>query len=141
MGHRYRILVEGRDDQYVLRSLLRRHSVPCAIPDREKCGEDAIAIDQAGNVDRLLRSLKVILDDGDRIYQIVNVELLLRRHPPEAVISFLNELNKDLSKKLSKLIKHDKTNPYINDIVAKRWRIKMAINTSGTMAKRRLPHE
>ena len=73
--------------------------------------------------------LTVIQDDGDRVYQIVNVELLLRRHPPEAVISFLQELNKDLSKKLSKHIKHDKTNPYINDIVAKRWRIKMAINT------------
>ena len=73
--------------------------------------------------------LTVVLDDGDRVYQIVNVELLLRRHPPEAVISFLLELNKDLSKKLSKLIKHDKTNPNINDIVAKRWRIKMAINT------------
>ena len=73
--------------------------------------------------------LTVILDDGDRVFQIVNVELLLRRHPPEAVISFLQELNKDLSKKLSKLIKYDKTNPYINDIVAKRWRIKMAINT------------
>ena len=73
--------------------------------------------------------LTVILDDGDRVYQIVHVGLILRRHPPEAVISFLQELSKDLSKKLSKLIKHDKTNPYINDIVAKRWRIKMAINT------------
>ena len=73
--------------------------------------------------------LTIIVDDGDRKYQIVNVELLLRRHPPEAVISFLQELNKDLSKKLSKHIKHDKTNPYINDLVAKRWRIKMAINT------------
>ena len=73
--------------------------------------------------------LTVVLDDGERVYQIVNVELLLRRHPPEAVISFLQELSKDLSKRLSKHIKHDKTNPYINDIVAKRWRIKMAINT------------
>ena len=73
--------------------------------------------------------LTVILDDGDRVYQIVNVELLLRRHPPEAVISFLQELNKDLSKKLSKYIRDDKTNAYINEIVAKRWRIKMAINT------------
>jgi hypothetical protein len=73
--------------------------------------------------------LTVVMDDGDRVYQIVNVELLLRRHPPEAVISFLQELNTDLSKKLRKHIKHDKTNPYINEIVAKRWRIKMAINT------------
>ena len=73
--------------------------------------------------------LTVVLDDGDRVYQIVNVELLLRRHPPEAVISFLQELNRDLSKKLGKYIRDDKTNSYINDIVAKRWRIKMAINT------------
>ena len=73
--------------------------------------------------------LTVVLDDGDRVYQIVNVKLILKRHPPEAVISFLQELSKDLSKKLSKYIKDDKTNPYINDIVAKRWRIKMAINT------------
>ncbi len=25
--------------------------------------------------------------DGNRVYQIVNVELLLRRHPPDAVIT------------------------------------------------------
>ena len=42
----------------------------------------------------------------NRVYQIVNVELLLRRHPPEAVVSFLQELNKDLAKKLGKLIKN-----------------------------------
>ena len=36
--------------------------------------------------------------DGNRVYQIVNVELLLRRHPPEAVISFLQELSKDYGK-------------------------------------------
>ena len=28
----------------------------------------------------------------DRVYQIVNVEFLLRRHPPEAVIGFLSSL-------------------------------------------------
>ncbi len=28
----------------------------------------------------------------DKVYQIVNVELLLRRHPPEAVIVFLEQL-------------------------------------------------
>ena len=38
--------------------------------------------------------LTVISGDGDRIYQIVNVQLILRRHPPEAVISFLKELQK-----------------------------------------------
>ena len=33
--------------------------------------------------------LTIIQDDGKMVYQIVNVELLLRRHSPEAVISFL----------------------------------------------------
>src|SRR5210317_1212314 len=62
--------------------------------------------------------------DGNRVYQIVNVELLLRRHPPEAVISFLQELSKDYGKALSKLIQEDKTNSMINELVAKRFRIK-----------------
>jgi len=67
--------------------------------------------------------------DGNRAYQIVNVELLLRRHPPEAVITFLQELHKDYGKALSKLIQEDKTNSQINEFVAKRFRVKMAINT------------
>ena len=32
--------------------------------------------------------LTFVETDGNRVYQIVNVELLLRRHPPEAVITF-----------------------------------------------------
>ncbi|WP_319406279.1 hypothetical protein [uncultured Desulfosarcina sp.] len=67
--------------------------------------------------------------DGNRVYQIVNVELLLRRHPPEAVVSFLQELHKDYGKALSKLIQEDKTSSQINEMVAKRFRLKMAINT------------
>ena len=67
--------------------------------------------------------------DGNRTYQIVNVELLLRRHPPEAVITFLQELQKDYGKALAKLIQEDKTNSQINELVAKRFRVKMAINT------------
>ena len=54
---------------------------------------------------------------------------LLRRHPPEAVITFLKELHKDYGKSLSQLIQDDKTNSRINELVAKRFRIKMAINT------------
>ena len=34
----------------------------------------------------------------DRVYQIVNVELLLRRHPPQAVIAFLAAASKRLQK-------------------------------------------
>ena len=73
--------------------------------------------------------LTIIQDDGKMVYQIVNVELLLRRHPPEAVISFLQELHKDYGKTLNKLIQEDKTNSMINELVAKRFRLKMAINT------------
>ena len=32
----------------------------------------------------------------DKVYQIVNVELLLRRHPPEAVIAFLGQLRSEI---------------------------------------------
>jgi hypothetical protein len=65
----------------------------------------------------------------DRVYQIVNVELLLRRHPPEAVIAFLEQLRSDYKKELSQLIKSDKTDIRIDELLAKNWRIKMAINT------------
>ena len=65
----------------------------------------------------------------DRVYQIVNIELLLKRHPPEAVICFLRELQRDYKKQLKQIIKDNKTDPKINEIVAKNFRIKMAINT------------
>lgn len=65
----------------------------------------------------------------DAVYQIVNVELLLRKHPPEAVIAFLNQLRCEYKKELTQLIKTNKTDPRINKLVAKNFRIKMAINT------------
>jgi hypothetical protein len=64
-----------------------------------------------------------------KVYQIVNVELLLRRHPPEAVIAFLEQLRNEYRKKLGQLIKNNKTDSRINDLLAKNWRIKMAIIT------------
>jgi len=65
----------------------------------------------------------------DRVYQIVDIQKLLKRHPPEAVICFLRELQKDYKKQLKQIIKNNKTDPRINEIVAKNFRIKMAINT------------
>ena len=65
----------------------------------------------------------------DKVYQIVNVELLLRRHPPEAVIAFLDQLRNEYRKELGQLIKNNKTDSKINDLLAKNWRIKMAIIT------------
>jgi len=63
-----------------------------------------------------------------KVYQIVNVELLLRKHSPDAVIAFLKELQGDFKKELSKLIKTNRTDARINELVAKNFRIKMAIN-------------
>jgi hypothetical protein len=65
----------------------------------------------------------------DRIYQIVNVEMLLKKHPPDAVIGFLNLLREEYKKELKQLIQDNKTNPKINELVAKNFRLKMAINT------------
>ena len=65
----------------------------------------------------------------DRVYQIVNVEVLLKRHPPEAVIGFLILLREDYKKELRELLATNKTDARINELVAKNFRIKMAINT------------
>ena len=65
---------------------------------------------------------------GDRVYQIVkNVELLLRRHSGVAVIAFLDQLRSEYKKELGQLIKTDKTSAKINELVAKNFRLKMAI--------------
>ena len=76
--------------------------------------QDFLTIDEKGNKKK---------------YQIVNVEFLLRRHPPSAVIGFLDELHKDYKKKLQKIIREDKTSSKLNDIIATKFRIKMAINS------------
>ena len=65
----------------------------------------------------------------NKVYQIVNLELLLRRHSPGAVIAFLNQLRVEYKKELSKLLRENKTDPRINELVAKNFRIRMAINT------------
>jgi hypothetical protein len=78
-------------------------------------------------INQVQEYLTVVGEDG--VYQIVNVEMLLRRHPPEAVIAFLQQLRHEYSKKLSGLIKSNRTDPKINEFVAKNFRLRMAINT------------
>ena len=80
-------------------------------------------------IDKVQEFLTVVSSDGDKIYQIVNVELLLKKHPPGAVISFLRELQNDNNKSLKKLIKENASDSRINDVVARNFRIKMAIST------------
>ena len=65
----------------------------------------------------------------DRVYRIVSdIEVLLKRHPPDIVIGFLNLLRNDFKKELKALIQENKTNPTINELIAKNWRLRMAIN-------------
>jgi len=79
--------------------------------------------------------LTINYQDEERKHQIVNVEFLLRRHPPEAVIKFLEQLHKEYTRKLKKIIRTDKTSHRLNDILGKKFRIKMSINLIKNYAK------
>ena len=72
--------------------------------------------------------LTINYEKEDRKHQIVNIEFLLRRHSPDAVIKFLEQLHKEYSRKLRRIIRKDKTSQSLNEIIAKKFRIKMAIN-------------
>ena len=67
--------------------------------------------------------------DDKRTYRIVDIRFLLKRHPPAAVIAFLKQLRSEYSAKLQTLIRENKTDPEINDLVARNFRVKMAITT------------
>ena len=67
--------------------------------------------------------------DGENSYRMVDVELLLLRQSPLELLGFLEKLVANYSKLLKKSIRYDKTDWRINDIVAKRFRLKMAANT------------
>jgi hypothetical protein len=78
-------------------------------------------------IDSIQDFLTVVKED--KKVQIVNVELLLRKHPPKMVIGFLSELHKDYTRKLQKIIHEDKTSSKLNEIIATKFRIKMAMNS------------
>jgi hypothetical protein len=65
MGYKHWLLVEGPDDQHVLRNLFRHYNVPCAIPKRDPIDGDTVVIESKDGIENLLDSLQVILDDGD----------------------------------------------------------------------------
>ena len=79
-------------------------------------------------IDNIQDFLTIVKEEENRRHQIVNVELMLRRHPPSAVIDFLNGLHKEYARKLQKVIREDKTSSRLNKIIATKFRIKMAIN-------------
>ena len=65
----------------------------------------------------------------DHTYQIVSVEMLLKRHSPNAVVGFLNQLRQEYKKELRELLHENKTHPKINLLVVHIFRIRMAITT------------
>ena len=79
-------------------------------------------------IDNIQDFLTIVKEEENRKHQIVNVELILRRHPPSAVIDFLNGLHKEYARKLQKVIREDKTSQRLNKIISTKFRIKMAIN-------------
>ena len=87
-------------------------------------------------INKVQNFLTVITQDGDKVFQIVNIQLLMRRHSPHAVISFLQELRNDYSKQLKKLLKDNVSDERINDIVARNFRVKMAISEIKNYMKR-----
>ena len=80
-------------------------------------------------IDNIQDFLTITKEDENRKHQIVNVELMLRCHPPDAVIQFLDGLHKEYARKLQQIIREDKTSSKLNKIVATKFRIKMAINS------------
>lgn len=79
-------------------------------------------------IDNIQEFLTVVRENENKKYQIVCIELLLRRHSPTKVISFLTDLHKDYTRKLKRVIKEDKTSFQLDEIIAKKFRVKMAIN-------------
>jgi hypothetical protein len=79
-------------------------------------------------IDNIQDFLTIVKEDENRKHQIVNVELMLQRHKPGAVIDFLDGLHKEYARKLQKIIREDKTSTRLNEIIATKFRIKMAIN-------------
>jgi hypothetical protein len=65
----------------------------------------------------------------DRTYQILPIEVLLWRHPPDDVVGFLNELRQDYKKELNQLLRENKVHPKINFLVVQIFRLRMAVKT------------
>ena len=78
-------------------------------------------------VDAAQQYLTVVREE--RASHIVDIQMLFKRHPPERVPKLLRDLHTDCRKELRRLIGRDKTDPNINELVAKCFRLKMAINT------------
>ena len=79
-------------------------------------------------IDKILEIQNYLtVDYGNYKRTILDVNLLLRRHTPEAVVTFLYQLLKEKEKGLRNLIITDKTSSKVNDTVSFMFRVFMVI--------------
>jgi len=78
-------------------------------------------------INQVVEYLTIVTED--RTYQILPIEVLLWRHPPDDVVGFLNLLRQDYKKELNQLLKENKIHPKINFLVVQIFRLRMAIKT------------
>jgi hypothetical protein len=76
-----------------------------------------------------------VIDKGET-KRIIDIELLVKRHQRETVISFLKGLLKEKEKALKEQVADDKTDSSINETIAAIFRIYMAIQTLEREEKR-----
>jgi len=60
--------------------------------------------------------------------RIIDITGLLRSHPPDRVLDFLYQYQKEQTKTLQGLMMGDKTRAQINDLVSTMFRVKIAIH-------------
>ena len=90
-------------------------------------------------INQVVEYLTIVTED--RTYQILPIEVLLWRHPPDDVVGFLNELRQDYKKELNQLLKENKVHPKINFLIVQIFRLRMAIKTIEKETKRENKHE
>ena len=78
-------------------------------------------------ISQVVEYLTIVTED--RTYQILPIEVLLWRHPPDDVVGFLNLLRQDYKKELNQLLKENKIHPKINFLIVQIFRLRMAIKT------------
>ena len=79
-------------------------------------------------IDKILEIQNYLtVDYGNYKRTILDVNLLLRRHTPEAVVTFLYQLLKEKEKALRNLVITDKTSSKINDTISFMFRVYMVI--------------
>ena len=71
----------------------------------------------------------------NRVKRIMDVRLLMERHPLKTVVSLLDDLARQKENILEELLAEDKTSSIINETISTIFRLNMAIETIQTCNK------